>query len=539
MCGIFFVQNRDQTIENFKNSENIKHRGPDNTQEFTKSNFDDSGINLYFKFHRLSINDTSENGNQPFRNSDCILTCNGEIYNMKKLIIDHNLENLESNSDCEVIIPLYRKYGFESMLNLLDGVFSIVLYDCKNYTTYVACDRVGVRPLFYQIDFVKGFFSCCSEAKGLDFEKGRIKQLGGGKFIEYRMYRQELDYKKREYYSFDDVQQSQGVFEILCKGIENRLVNAVEKRLMSDREIGCFLSGGVDSSIICAIMAKIYKQKGKKLKTYSVGFSSSTDLVYARKVADHIGSEHTEIILDINKVLDRLRDVVYATETFDITTIRASMGMYLLSEFISKNSEEVVILSGEGADEVFGGYLYFHDAPNAESFDKECKWLIKQLPYFDVLRADRCTANHGLELRVPFLDYSFIEYVHGIPSEYRQACKGYEKYILRKAFSDYLPTEIIWRRKEGFSDGVGGLTPWYSHFQDYADKSIGDNEFERLQSECYINLPNKEAGLYYKIFKTIFGGEFKCIPFYWMPKWQSKDLKDPSGRKVKAWDINL
>ena len=539
MCGIFFVQekvNENQDLNN--NSENIRSRGPDNTTVIEKNI---NNTSIYFKFHRLSINDTSDNGNQPFFNLNCITMCNGEIYNMKKLIENHNLNNLKSNSDCEVIIPLYKKYGFRNMLNMLDGVFSIVLYDLDTHMTYIGRDRVGVRPLFYQVDFNSLFFSCCSEMKGLDIKRGSIRQLDGGKFISYRMDDSTIDYNKQSYHSFDDIMahmpQNEDPLNFCIKNIHDKLVDAVEKRLMSDREIGCFLSGGVDSSVICAIMSRIYERKGKKLKTFSIGFPTSTDLKYSRIVADHIHSDHTEIILDIKDIPNKLKDVIYATETFDITTIRASVGMYLLSEYISKNTEDVVILSGEGSDEVFGGYLYFHDAPNDDSFDRECKRLIRKLPYFDVLRADRCTASHGLELRVPFLDYSFVEYVHSIPSKWRRALNGYEKYILRKAFEDYLPSEIVWRRKEGFSDGVGGLKPWYSSIQEYADSLLSQEEFDELKSDCYIDLPSKEAALYYKIYREFYGNQIKCIPYYWMPKWQSSDLKDPSGRRVKAWDV--
>lgn len=532
MCGITFVNNFEN-CQSFISDENLYHRGPDNTQNLIVDN-------NHFIFNRLKINDLSEKGNQPFEINDCVLICNGEIYNHKELRKELCKEDLfKSNSDCEVIIHLYKKYGFENMLHNLDGVFTFVLYDKLEKTTYIARDRIGVRPLFYTFKF-GDYFACSSEVKGLSKFTTHKQQLQGGHYIKLTNSLESFHFEKQMYYSFDNISQKYNInnddFGEITSTIRHKLESAIIKRLDCDRDIACFLSGGVDSSIVCAVVSNYLKQKGKKLTTYSIGFEGSTDLKYAKQVADYLQTEHIEykMTCDMDTIIPTLNKLIKSIETFDVTTVRASYGMYTLSEYIKYNSDHTVILSGEGSDEVFGGYLYFHDAPDSLIFDKECKRLVKNLPYYDVLRADRCTAAHSLELRVPFLDYSFVNEVFSINPEFRQPQKGFEKYILRKAFEDYLPENIIWRRKEGFSDGVGGKKSWFGIIQEYAEQFISDDEFEQLNKECNIKLLSKEAALYFKIYKLHYK-DFKCIREYWMPRWQ-QNCNDPSGRQTNAWD---
>ena len=542
MCGITFVNNYKYT--NYVNDDTLYHRGPDNTQNLTVQ------FNKFI-FNRLKINDLSDKGNQPFDINDCVLICNGEIYNHKELRkeccnIQHTIKegSFESNSDCEVIIHLYKKFGFENMLHKLDGVFSFVLYDKIKEITYIVRDRIGVRPLFYTFK-IGEYFACSSEVKGLSKFKTRKQQLQGGHYIkleESNKCAEIFSFDKVMYYSFDNIQPKyfEGVdnHSTVCSVIRDKLENAIIKRLDCDRDVACFLSGGVDSSIVCAVVGRYLQSKGKTLTTYSIGFEGSTDLKYAKQVGEYLQTNHVEykMTCDLDTIIPTLNKLIKSIETFDITTVRASYGMYTLAEYIKHNSDNTVILSGEGSDEVFGGYLYFHDAPNAYDFDKECKNLVRNLPYYDVLRADRCTAGHSLELRVPFLDYSFVNEVFSIDPQLRQPYNNFEKYILRKAFEDVLPENVIWRRKEGFSDGIGGKKSWFSIIQEYADNLISNEEFDELNKECNLKLLSKEAALYFKIYKLHYPN-FKCVRKYWMPKWQ-ENCNDPSGRKTKAWDDN-
>jgi len=564
MCGIFFVQTDNgikpekELIE--KNFFKMKPRGPDDSKLlfFNRKHSRQIGdVKQYMGFHRLAINGLDNQSNQPLELDETYLVCNGEIYNHEELQKKYDIK-CKTGSDCEIILHLYKKFGMD-FVNLLDGVFSFVLLDHFEKTIIVARDPIGVRPLFYQK--YKGTYVFASEGKsiaGLNFEEAGYKALFKTKNKKYS-FRQfpQGSVMKLTYNMYDHIDSEtikcylpntfySGVSnkieneKLFLKNIREKLEKAVEKRLMSDRPIGCLLSGGVDSSIIAALLQKYYKTQGKKIKTFSIGFNESTDIKYARMVAKHIGSEHHEIILNYQDGIDRIPDVIRDIETYDITTIRASVGMYLLSEYISENFEEIVIFSGEGADEIFGGYLYFHYAPCEKEFEEESTRLIKKLPWYDVLRADRCTASHGLELRVPFLDKSFVEFCMSVSGKLRKPQNNYEKYYLRKAFEDLLPNKVIWRRKEGFSDGVGGLTkPWYEWIQESVNKEYPDNMELKTKNETNIvgdlikSYPSKEAWYYDYIFKQYYGNIYEPITKYWMPKWQESN--DPSGRKMKVF----
>lgn len=495
----------------------IKHRGPDNSKYVI-----DDGI--FFGFHRLSINDTSELGNQPFRTDDSLLICNGEIYNSDELTKKYNLP-VVSKSDCEVIIHLYEKLGsIEHVLMLLDGVFAFVLYDKINKLTYIARDPFGVRSLYIgytgdNLDAIHSEISVASELRCLErfstavqFPPNHYSVIDDGCII-YRKYPSPLATRM-----------------ILRNSPEKKIYNlldaAVKKRLHSDRPIGCLLSGGLDSSVIAYLLSTYIPN----LNTYSIGLSAdSPDLQCARIVAESIGSNHHELILPASEFLDAIPKVIEVIESYDTTTVRASVPMYLLCKYISENSDDIVIFSGEGSDELLGGYIYFHNAPNANAFQEETKNLLDNIHYFDGLRSDKCISRNKLEARIPFLDRDFVSYVFNLPPELK--IDPVEKMLLRKAFHGKLPDSIIYRKKEAFSDGVS--TPensWYLLIQDYV------NRVNVSTTEYIINPPAlHETRCYRDHFELLFPGRSTVIPGYWLPKWNG-DVSDPSARVLDGYN---
>ncbi len=523
MCGIFALFNRFKHIDTdiiINGFNTLKHRGPDSSvmKQFKFGTFG---------FHRLAINDISDRGMQPFSKNGVYLICNGEIYNSNELIKSENIKDMVSESDCEVILHLYFKFGIHATVKLLHGVFAFIIYDSKKEKIYAVVDRIAVRPIFYQIDRNLDV-AFASEAKALNnIDISTTQQLKAGNIMEITRF----NYGFTSYYS---IPKSLHNF-IDMDQFKNKLIKAVELRLMSNRKIGCLLSGGLDSSIIASILAKYFNQK---INTFTIGFEDSTDLQYAREVAKFIGSDHHEIIIKYEDAIKKIPEVIKSIETYDVTTIRASTAMYMACEYIKKNFDDVVIFSGEGADEVLGGYLYFHNHPNVIEFDKETRRITQDLQYYDVLRADRCTSAHGLELRVPFLDQEFIKYCFELDPIYRTPTNKIEKFYLRKAFSGFLPENILWRRKEALSDGVGAVKkPWFKHIQEWIrsnfSKNFTENEFKKSQqiaNLCKINHYMSEESLYYyKVFKENYS--FTPIPYYWMPKWQ--EVNDPSARILK------
>ena len=579
MCGIFalFVNETKCPDEKIvrENLNKIQYRGPDNTHlvhtiatpTIPKLSKAQQPIkqHQWIGFHRLAINGLDSSSNQPFEQDDIILVCNGEIYNHKQLNSDYGFVP-KSNSDCEVIIHLYKLLGTD-FVNQLDGVFAFILYDKKNKFLMVARDPIGVRPLFWQRQGDQIGFA--SEAKALiglnDNVMGRaapfqtmgtdqtIEQFPQGNFMTIQFNNHHVPQATEfhpylsEFFYNPSFMADRDCRQFIIDNIRTNLSDAVEKRLMSDRPIGSLLSGGVDSSIVAALLAKHYQKSGRNIKTFSIGFEDSTDLKYARMVAEHIGSEHHEVRMNYSDALKRIPDVIRDLETNDITTIRAATGMYLLSEYISKNFEEIVIFSGEGADELLAGYLYFHYADSTKALEQESIRLVKNLPYYDVLRADRATASHGLELRVPFLDKKFVQFCMTINGDMKQPQQHIEKFYLRKAFEDILPKEIAWRRKEAFSDGVGGLSkPWYQWIQEDIEERFPDNHIISEENGNTITVgdqvekfPSKEAWYYNHIFRKHYGKCIEPVPAYWMPQWKppdTKDTNDPSGRLMSVFN---
>lgn len=513
MCGILAVlcnslPNQLQKI--LAAGKYLSTRGPDSSMSIVKAN----GIYL---FYRLSINDTSSDGNQPMVSGNILMMCNGEIYNHLELEKEYDLK-CTSKSDCEVILRLYEKIGFEETVKKLYGVFAIVLVEGDK--VYLARDRIGVRPLYFGLTEEK-YLAVSSVPNTLVDFCDMVTPFPPGLTAVY-----DKSDGKFQYLYHDKIELPLSRLEDGTKPLHDALVNAVKLRLMSDRPLGCLLSGGLDSSLVTSILVKFLG--GKNVRTYSIGMEGSTDLYYARKVANALGTDHHEVIFTPEEGFAVIPEVIRALGSYDITTIRASVGMYLISRYISRKSQDRVIFSGEGSDEVLEGYLYFHNAPTPKDGEEESLRLIRNLHLYDVLRADRCISVNGLEPRVPFLDRKFVDVTLALSADQKKPQNGFEKYVLRKAFQGYLPDEVLWRRKEGFSDGVSSVKKsWYHHIQEMVDPLIPDYMFNP-------NFPSKEAMYYKMIFDNIFPRYENFKIAYWMPKWS--DCKDPSGRLIKAYD---
>lgn len=493
MCGIYISIVYDSVLE--KNIwKNIEHRGPDNSTSLQEKGH-------FFGFHRLSLQDISSKGNQPFFKNNILLLCNGEVYNFQELKKEFHILT-DSQSDCEVILYLYQKIGLEETLKKLSGYFSFFLYDFSKNIYFVARDPFGVRSLFFGKKKSNREFIFTSELKSLypSCLPETIQVFPPGYYFNGKDYYQYYDYWIRPNISSDLNLKMQEFYDLFY--------HAVKKRLGMEREFGVFLSGGLDSSLIAGMVQKIWK---KPIRTFSIGMKGSPDLYYAKKVAKYIGSEHFEYEITSEKMLSYIEKVIYQIESYDITTIRASIPMYILSEYIKENTNIKVIFSGEGSDEMSGGYLYFHKYPSPEEFHHECCRLMKDLCYFDCLRTDKTTAGNGLEVRCPFLDKELVEFYLSIPIKFRLPENRIEKWFIRKVFDqkNILPSEILWRKKEAFSDGVSQKTnSWYTILQKYT---------------------KDEKNFYKEIFQKYYKGCEHTVPYYWMPKW-NKGVTDPSAR---------
>lgn len=534
MCGIFGYISKEDVSNEREYFNNIKHRGPDSSSLY-KYVFGDYKIVL--GFHRLAIIDL-DNGQQPFVYKDVTsdttlyLLCNGEIYNYKSLIEKYDLK---TNSDCRVILEMYLKNKtMTDIIEELDGEFAFVFIAVVKDTinVYYGRDRFGIRPLFYRFDDSGLYFA--SELKGIP----------GGNAIQV---------KPRRVYHNNLVEESVFTYYYIGKGeklidsneyynkIRNTLTKSVRDRMQSERPIGALLSGGLDSSLICGIAARLLREKDQKLATFSIGMDyDSPDIINARKVAKHINSNHFEIIIPVEEWIDNLRNVIRQIETYDITTIRASCGQYLISKWISQNTDIKVILNGDGSDEVTSGYLYFYNAPTAEMSHLENMILLDQIHNYDVLRVDRGISAWGLESRVPFLAHTFVDTYLSFDKNERNAIPNerMEKFMLREAFKneDIIPEEVLWRKKEAFSDGCSSTRKsWYEHIQDYINTQMTDEEYNRINTANFLRFPSKEACWYYKIYKEYYPSSTLNVE-YWMPKWCGEHKGDPSARKLKVYN---
>jgi asparagine synthase (glutamine-hydrolysing) len=628
MCGIFTLLNNTNNVLSYQfikeQFDKGNGRGPEN------SVLKNVMIQADFGFHRLAINGLDDISNQPIIIDNIALICNGEIYNYNELYNDMNIKP-QTNSDCEVIIHLYIKYGIEQTLQMLDGVFAFVLIDYRinmeSSKMFIARDPYGVRPLYFlnqedknilqdrfehnRIDANCDFnlntniFGFASELKMLykiktkmnKYVKGRpyfknikpfykIHQFLPGTYSVF-----ELQFKVNSYWELvknqhpyhsigfnTNISMSNNNNLILLnneniqiyKNIQHYLKMAVEKRCSTtERPIACLLSGGLDSSLIAALVNDFHVKNGlTKIETYSIGLAESEDLKYARIVADYLGTKHTEILLSEQDFLDAIPQVIHDIESYDTTTVRASIGNWLLGKYISENSQAKVIFNGDGSDELAGGYLYMNYAHDQIEFDKECRRLLKEIYAFDVLRSDKCISTHGLEPRTPFLDRSWVQYYMTIPAKIRfhKTSGSIEKYLIRNAFSEreyknslgqsILPEEVLMRRKEAFSDGVSKTSrSLYQIIQEYCDKKF---IYEDLPNYSYISecpemyeqvskcnkemigsgdymLPQTSEQYYYrKIFESHYSGMGKIVPYFWMPKYV--DAKDASARTLKIYN---
>ena len=530
MCGISgYISESDKYSKNDDILENIKHRGPDsnNTIKFKHQDF-----NILLKFFRLAIIDI-ENGIQPFVyenvNRKVYILCNGEIYNYKKIISEYKFD---TKSDCHVILDLYLKVGIVDTLKLLDGEFAFVLLDISDndFTIYFCRDRFGIRPLFYNLDDDGFCFS--SELKGLVSKKGQ--QVEPRKIHKLNMITKNMvsiDYYTIEKKYYDDIDINYNSHAL----IRSSLIMSVKDRLNSERPIGCLLSGGLDSSLIAGIASKLLKEENKKLHTFSIGMDNdSPDIEYARKVSKYIDSIHHEVIIPVEKWIESLPNVIKQIETYDVTTIRATTGQYLLAKWISENTDIKVLLNGDGSDEICSGYIYFYNAPDVSSSHNENITLLNEIHKYDVLRVDRGISAFGLEARVPFLAHYFVDLYLSIDKNLRNPIKNVrmEKDLLRKSFinGNIIPEEVLLRKKEAFSDGVSShKKSWFEYIQEYVDTQVSDIEFEKHIN----NFPSKEAYWYKKIFDETYPNS--GIKFdYWMPKWC--DIKnEPSARVLKEY----
>jgi asparagine synthase (glutamine-hydrolysing) len=488
----------------------------------------------YMGFHRLSINGSSEAANQPMSlENQTYLLCNGEIYNHEILQQKYNIV-CTTGSDCEIILHLFPLIGFEQTVRELDGEFALVLVTPQK--VYAARDPYGVRAM-YMADTSRSGFGLASECKALYdlFPAADIMQFPPGTLVEWTKEtgaRTTLPYYNFTYKCIADSAppDSAGDSANICyRKLHRLLAQAVEKRLMCSRThiatcvptIGAYLSGGFDSSAIAALLRK---SLAFKFDTFSIGFEGSPDLFYARKVADYISSNHHEYIITEAEALAAIPEVIQAIESYDITTVRASTMMYLLSKYVKRDTNVVVMFSGEGSDEASGSYRYFHNAPNATEFHQETERLLKDLCYFDNLRADKSSAAWGLEIRVPFLDIEFLQYYMTLPASWKTQ-NGLEKYLLRKAMEGYLPNSVLYRVKEAMSDGVSlhGRS-WSTIIQEEAMRCLGTSQ--GLQAE---------RSLYLSLFKKYYAGCENQIPYYWLPKWCG-DVQDPSARVLAIYN---
>lgn len=604
MCGIFGLLNNKQTFDDTLVMEAFNHganRGPEDSKLARYSE------KLVLGFKRLAINGLTASSSQPMNIGGVTLICNGEIYNYKELYEEMGITPT-TGSDCEVIIRMYKKYGFEYTVEMLDGVFALMILDESDMSSdpviYVARDPFGVRPLYVlEVDITNdvtlvpsrnsGTNDCVVTTERIIAFASEVKMLapligssGQMKWcqsdissvpINRRMCGNQKTFSIKPFtpgtfssYTKTFLVNSEWHQNVSNKcffkvsppkplvneksvreGIFNHLDAAVRKRVLgtTERPVACLLSGGLDSSIIAALVNKYYSNTERRLKTFCIGMSGSEDVKQARNVAHHLGTDHTEIIFGPDEMFNAIPEVIKMIESYDTTTVRASVGNYLIGKYISDNTDAKVVFNGDGSDEVTGGYLYLLKAPNNLAFDKECRRLVADIHTFDVLRSDRCISSNGLEPRTPFLDKSFVDYYLSLPIRLRNpnsnACADEdedgdannsccEKYLLRKAIDEnapgLLPQNIIWRTKEAFSDGVSGAQQsWFEVIQ----KKVESMKFN-VPTTWTHNMPQTLEQTYYRtIYDSLYPGTAQTIPYFWMPKFVKAN--DCSARTLEIY----
>lgn len=542
MCGIWaFIVQKGSKLD-YSSFMKISHRGPDYT---SLSRISTKTHDCYLGFHRLAIMDVTPKGNQPFYHvrpdgSYVYVICNGEIYDHKKLAQDYDI-SMQSGSDCEIIIPLYERLG-PQFIKLLGSEFVCILIDVHtdgSFRVLAGRDPIGVRPLFYGWDGSRLAFS--SELKGLSnlFEHVNVFPPG-----HYSIY-ENNNFNTIPYYEVPThtLIQDTSLDNVYAK-IRELLIHAVHQRLCTDRPFGCLLSGGLDSSLIVGIVKML--QPELKFPVFTIGFKISPnseeppDIKYAKLVASELNLSHHVIEVDFKTALEAIDETIYCTETWDITTIRASVMQRLVAKYIAENTNVKVLLVGENSDELFLGYLYEKYAPNAKVAHEDSIRLIRDVHRFDGLRTDRCMAYHGLEVRLPYADTNLIDYVLSLNPDYVVPEKGMEKALLRKAFQSLhlIPESVLFRTKNAFSDAVSTMeNSWYCVLQKYFNVIINDEEFNAyLSTRTSSDMPyTKESYYYMRKFKEYFGNNQHVIPYYWMPKF-TQETNDPSARTLKIYN---
>ena len=561
MCGIFALLNADSRL-NFEIIESAFNKGQSRGPERSRSISPCIACNI--GFHRLAINGLNTESDQPLLNEDVLLVCNGEIYNYRELYKLFPDDTAKTDSDCEIIIHMYKKYGIDYTLNNLDGVFAFVLIDLSKNKMFVARDPYGVRPLYHmkfnyntQLKGSVTFHAFASEMKQMvpmsnklnevitgDEKSSVTKQFTPGTCSEFVLYEGSWKFTENKRFSTHGfLETTFSNYDNLLQEIQDRLINAVKKRVVgtTDRPVACLLSGGLDSSLVTSIVSRYVPN----LETYSIGLKGSEDLKYAKKVADFLKTKHTEIIVEEDDFFNAIHEVIYKIESFDTTTVRASVGNYLVAKWIKEHSDAKVIFNGDGSDEVTGGYMYFHAAPNATDFDHDCRRLLDEIHYFDVLRSDRSISTNGLEPRTPFLDRSWVQFFLSIPKEVR--CHNLhnkcEKYLIREAFNDgtWLPQEVLFRTKEAFSDGVSSQTKsWFEIISDKVSTIWSQEEADVLMTAYkYEHMPPETfEQLYYRtIFDKLYPNMATSIPHFWMPNFV--DATDSSARTLDVYNQQM
>jgi len=551
MCGILAVLG--EKLHDVKTKNLLKQlagRGPEGGRILEGSNFQ-------LGFTRLAINGLQASGMQPMQDGNLAWICNGEIYNYKDLAHAYGIKI--DGSDCSVIGPLFQKLGSltdaRTFFQSLDGVFATVIIDAASGVAYVGRDPYGVRPLY--VGYTLGDYGTnldhmsinynntlrpvnrivfASELKALDLNDCQIVEpFPPGHYAAY-------DLKTMDRIGFEAYHTIPWLKNPICatmakaiSALKVALESAVKKRMMTERPVAALLSGGLDSSLIAALVQKELVSAGKpSLKTFSIGFAGSEDLRHAQLVADHIGSDHTEIIMTADDFFAAIPEVIKDIESFDITTVRASVGNWLVSREIARRTDCKVVFNGDGSDEVFGGYKYFYSAPSDEAFEAECGRLLQDIHMYDVLRSDRSISSHGLEPRTPFLDKQFVGVARGISTFLRRPIAGVrpEKQVLRLAFHDgLLPEAVLFRKKEAFSDGVSGLEKsWYEECQERASAIVEPDWSTKAAAYKHLTPKTAEAYYYRTLFSQLYGSAEGCIPYFWMPKWVK--ASDPSARTL-------
>jgi len=528
MCGIWaWIYTTPNSILRSKVEEAVSHitaRGPEGTRILDLNS-------AVFAFTRLAINGLNPDGMQPFLSGELTWMCNGEIYNAG--LLEKNLGFVSKGSDCEVLGPLWKASGGDavSFCRALDGVFAVVLQDGDKYI--VARDPYGVRPLYYSDDKFRGIVFA-SERKALEgwigsyskiyeFPPGEVWTIGP-KGVEERQVYHTVPWLKGVYTDVTGIEL-----------VRTSLTAAIRKRLMTERPIAALLSGGLDSSLIAACVQKmLVEANALPLKTFSIGMAGSSDLKYARMVADWIKSEHTEVIVTADQMFEAIPSVIRDIESYDITTVRASVGNWMVAREIRRQTDCKVVFNGDGSDEVWGSYLYFYKAPNNYQFEADSQRLLREICRYDVLRSDRSISSHGLEARTPFLDKQFVAAAMSLPTDLRRPGGGFvEKHLMRRAFADagLLPQEVLWRKKEAFSDGVSGAEKsWFQEIQERVLPLI-PIDWQAKCGEYEEPKPTTPEAYYYRsIYESIYKKTGDYWPF-WMPRW-SPETTDPSARTL-------